>query len=47
MGNLYVLAMAQRDSRKPDIILNSALRSTFSIQNPRDEHNVNLYNRTN
>ena len=47
MGNLYFSAIAQRDIGKLDIILNSALRSTFSLRNPRDEHNVNLYNRAN
>ena len=44
---MYTTVMLYGDIGKLDIILNSALRSTFSIRNPRDEHNVNLYNRAN
>ena len=47
MGNLYFSSLPQRDTGKLDIILNSALRAVYNIKNPRDVHNVNIYNRAN
>ena len=47
MGNLYFSSLPQRDTGKLNIILNSALRAVYNIKNPRDVHNVNIYNRAN
>ena len=47
MGNMFLSSQTLNDLGKLDVILNTALRSVYSIHNPRETHMLDIYTRAN
>ena len=47
LGNLFLSSQTLKDLGKLDVILNTALRTTYNIPVPRDVHMLDIYTRVN